>query len=646
MSFFDLDPTATANVMDQAVLHPLNPEDIKPGWFAGTWKAPVTGLATTLNDVALLAGDAGTPVLQGAVRPIDKLFGTKLEDYLAKEQQKNVSNITDWAPDPRTTGVVGQAIHGFFNIGSEAVLGGPETAAVLQGYKGYRQGMVDGLDPGTALGKGAIDGISAWVGLKIPMSVAPMLGAVGAVGTGAAGNLVTGMATRGATAELLRARGYPDMAEQYKVMDQSAIAADLILGGGFGALAHYGPAGYAKFKEWQAKNDGKLMTSDRDTALFLNNVLHTELDTAPGIPADPAARAAHVEALTKTIDDLLAGRDFNVSDDVTRANFEENPSATETRQQIASAIEDHMGPEWQSLKIELESRGLTTEDIDTTPVVKMLDVTPAKPAAAAPAAKAAEPAIPTLQEFAASFKPAETAANPFQAQRDFEAKQQTLLLGEVSKVLNGKGGLTLQALRDLGLVSTMKDAMRMGLGRLVKSKDRGGMGLDELAERLHQAGWTPDESITATSELMANVFAKKDQREPVVHSSMQEEYNQIRKAAADAADFEAYTSEQAASRARMLGSDEAFATANPEVAHAYFDQYEKDLARQHFETTGVGKLDPQTASIVIDNPGLEIAGTDGSMSAVDALVKADAEIAKAEQDSQGFDAAASCALRG
>lgn len=358
MSFFDLDPTASANVMDQARLNPVNPEDMKPGWFAGTWKAPVTGLASAVNDAALLLGDAATPVARTVARPVDTLFGTKTEDWLLGQQQIARDNITAWSPDPRTTGVVGQAVHGIFNIVPEAMAGGPEVAAMLQGYKGMQAGLQDGLDPGTAFGKGAIDGISTWVGLKIPMTLAPQLGAAGTIGTGAAGNVVTGMATRGVTGELLRARGYGDMADQYKVLDSGAIAADLIMGGAFGALAHYGPAAVTAYKDWQAKNDNKLLTSDEQTALFLNAMLHAELDTAPGIPTDPAARAAHVEALNKAMTDLLSDNPVTAPDAVTQANFTDNPTATQTRAEILTTVEEHLGPEWQQLKGELESRGL------------------------------------------------------------------------------------------------------------------------------------------------------------------------------------------------------------------------------------------------------------------------------------------------
>lgn len=378
MSFFDLAPTATQNLMDQARLNPINPEDMKPGWFAGTWKAPVTGLASAVNDAALLLGDAATPTLRTVARPVDTLFGTKTEDWLIGQQQIAKDNITAWAPDPRTTGIVGQAVHGIFNIVPEAMAGGPEVAAMLQGYKGMQAGIQDGLDPGTAFGKGAIDGISTWVGLKIPMTLAPTLGPAANVGAGAAANVATGMTSRGVTAEFLRSRGFNEMADQYQVLDNSAIAMDLIMGGAFGALAHYGPGAVSKYKDWQKKNDGKLLSSDEQTAMFLNSVLHAELDTAPGIPTTPAARAAHVEAMNKAISDLLADRPVEAPEGVTQADFIENPSATQTRTAILGAVEEHLGPEWQQLKGELEARGLPgdTTLYQVTPIEQRAPVRP------------------------------------------------------------------------------------------------------------------------------------------------------------------------------------------------------------------------------------------------------------------------------
>lgn len=361
MSFFDLDPVATQNLMDRATLSPVDPADLKPGWFAGLWKTPVTGLASAVNDAALLVGDTATPFARMAVRPVDQLFKTNLDDWLVREQQKAVNNIKDWAPDPRTTGIVSQAVHGLFNIVPQAIAGGPEVAAALQGYKGYRGGMAEGLDPGTAFGKGAIDGISVWAGMKLPMTIAPQLGAAANIGAAAAINVPFGMVSRGATSEWLKARGYPEMASQYQVLDSAAIAMDLIMGGGFGALAHYGPGVAAKYDAWKRGAEDKILSSDRDTALYLNAALHAELDTAPGIPTDPAARAAHVDALTKALDDLLAGRDVTAPEAVAQANFAENPSAMATRQAVRTAVEEHLGADWATLTAELERRGLPTD---------------------------------------------------------------------------------------------------------------------------------------------------------------------------------------------------------------------------------------------------------------------------------------------
>jgi hypothetical protein len=376
MSFFDLDPAATQNVMDQARLNPLDPATLKPGWFAGAWKAPVTGMASAFNDAALLMGDAATPALRAAARPVDDLFNTKLDDWVTKQQQIPVENIKEWAPDPRTTGVIGQAVHGLFNVVPEVLAGGPETAAVLQGYKGFRGGMAEGLDPTTAFSKGAIEGLSTWVGLKLPMSLGPTAGAVKNIGFGAAANVPVGMVQRGATGALLEARGYHDMASQYQALDSAALATDLIMGAGFGAVAHYGPGALAKYEAWRKDHKGKIMPSDVDTALGLNNQLHLELDTAPGIPTDPATRAAHVEAVHTAIQDLLAGDPVTTDAAVTRGEFIENPSAVKTREQIVQVVEDHMGPEWKVFEAQLRERGLPLDDIDQTGTVKVVKKEP------------------------------------------------------------------------------------------------------------------------------------------------------------------------------------------------------------------------------------------------------------------------------
>jgi hypothetical protein len=364
MSFFDLDPQASQNLLNRARSNPVNPNDLAPAWYAGAWKAPVTGLASAVNDAALLTGQAFDPLARVVTRPIDKLFGTKLEEFWDGERQKTIDAIKNWSPDPRTTGVVGQVTHSLVNVIPEAMAGGPGLAAVLQGNKSIVSGLQDGLDPGTAFTKGAIDAFTTWAGMKLPMQFSPTSGAAMNIGTAAAINVPFGMASRGATGELLKARGYNEMAEQYQVMDRTAIITDLIMGGAFGAMAHYGPGIGAKVEAWRKGEGPKIQPSDVDTALLLNSQHHMEIDTAPGVPTDVQTRAAHVEEVNRSIEALMRDETPIVRPGVTDGNFIENPGKAEFQTMVRAAVEEHLGPEWKVLESELQKRGLPIDEID------------------------------------------------------------------------------------------------------------------------------------------------------------------------------------------------------------------------------------------------------------------------------------------
>jgi hypothetical protein len=371
MSVFDIDQTAAVNSYENALSSPIWESDLKPSWYSGAWKAPFTGLASTVNDAALLLGDATTPMLRMAARPVDQLFGTKTEDWLNEQQQIAVDNISNWSPDPRTTGWLGMAGHGLINVIPEAMLGGPETAAALQGYKGFRRSVAEGIDPATALGVGSIEGVATYAGMKLPMTFAagaPLYANLGlAVGT----NLAVGAATRGGIGGWLEARGYSDMASQYRVLDQEAMMVDTIMGLGFGAYGHY-VHGSAP----ETRPLGEIAPSELDAALAANNHLHVEVDTLPGVPTDPAARQAHVEAVNKAIEDLLAGRDVTVNEAVTQASFEEKQQ-TPFRTNADATIREHLGSDWERVQEELRSRGLPDDpnlyNIDQRSPVRFTD---------------------------------------------------------------------------------------------------------------------------------------------------------------------------------------------------------------------------------------------------------------------------------
>jgi hypothetical protein len=64
-----------------------------------------------------------------------------------------------------------------------------------------------------------------------------------------------------------------------------------------------------------------LTPSEKAAVAALNNAKHHEQDTAPGIPADIAARAAHSRAMDTATEQALRGEPVNVSPDVTGVTF-------------------------------------------------------------------------------------------------------------------------------------------------------------------------------------------------------------------------------------------------------------------------------------------------------------------------------------
>lgn len=323
--------------------------------------APFLGVAASINGAAMLAADAGVPILKATVgRKIDELFDTggTAENWLEERRKGFHERARSLTPDPLTSSVVGHALGGLFEMGPQAIAGflagGPAGAAALvggiQGNKAMQLAADQGVDPGTAIGMGLIQGGSAAIGAVMPMHLAPMLTAGFGAGTrvatnvafGAVNQSAFGMASRGMTSDLLESRGYPDMAAQYKAMDRAAIAADIVLGGAFGAFGH-GMAVRAERQQKNAPQRPPVRGEDLDTILTGNLQHHVELDTAPGLVPDVGTQAAHVDALVKATQDLLAGDPVSVGARVAEVEFLTNPQATIARQEIGQAISDHLG---------------------------------------------------------------------------------------------------------------------------------------------------------------------------------------------------------------------------------------------------------------------------------------------------------------
>jgi len=385
MSLFS-DPLETAQQVNTARLNPINPEDYQAKWYQGIGTGAVKGLGEVGNDVAMFAADTLTPGLRAAAKPIDEHFKTNLDEWLVGEQRKTHDAAKALAPDPRTTGMVGQLVQGFTNIVPEYIAGTAATgspvggAAVvygLQANKAMNRALDEGVDPNTAFLQGQIEGVSAGVGALVPVTLGPALTKSLSTGMrfaanmafGGASQAATGVATRASVSALLDSRGYADMAQQYKPFESTSLMTDIALGALFGAWGTHAHGPVPELQRHEA-----IKPSDLDMTMTANNAAHIELGTAPGVPTDVATQNAHVAEVNRAIASLMAGEEFTASEAVTNGNFMDNPAAAETRTAIGDAVREHIG-DLEQLNGELNQRGLpdqtlynVTSRIQTEPI--------------------------------------------------------------------------------------------------------------------------------------------------------------------------------------------------------------------------------------------------------------------------------------
>lgn len=208
------------------------------------------------------------------------------------------------------------------------------------GFSSKQVGVAEGLDESTATKKGLIDAATTGIGVLLPAAkiVKPILGDA-AIAVGA--NVGLGMAGRGATAALLSSNGYHAQAEQYKVMDGTALATDAIMG-----LAFFG-IGRVNFRRPTA--------AQVDAALTERTNQHADIDTAPGAPIDPRSAMAHQDAIRTAINQLQRGEQVVLPDSIHSAQFmreaDSAPTMKPSRDEALTTARQDLEPK---LRIELE----------------------------------------------------------------------------------------------------------------------------------------------------------------------------------------------------------------------------------------------------------------------------------------------------
>lgn len=259
-----------------------------------------------------------------------------LANAIAADAKMRVQAMT---PNPATTGAAVQLMHGVVSGGTEMAIGGlagglPGASLFVgsaEGTQRYNELIDAGVDPDTARKSALLAGGTAAVGALAPGGVGSSL--LAKVTTGAAGNALFGVANRYADHKILESAGYPEMAEQQKVIDGTQMLTDLILGAGFGGLAHLHSPEVVALRN---------APGAREAALTANLAIK-DRESAPGIPADPEAANAHQSAHESSIADLMQGKAVDVSDSgVTEAKFVERPDMRDpiVEEQVKGAIRE------------------------------------------------------------------------------------------------------------------------------------------------------------------------------------------------------------------------------------------------------------------------------------------------------------------
>lgn len=369
MSYFGLDPVVDNQRLDDAI-HSTTEQ--QAGFFDAFFSAGYKGLYTGLvakPDQALwgLVDTVVSPVAQFvndqfAINDSSEAF-IKQQRKLAEQQVRRLT------PDPATTGTAGQVLFSLFDIGSQAVaasITGGATAAALsvggiQGFSEYEKLTAEGVDKSTAIDKATSDAIFTAGGMFLPMSLglrgggilsdsvaaqlltkgrmagniaAPIVKATPDIVFSSGANIAMGMAQRGFAGKILTAGGYHDIAAQYDILDQQAIAIDAVLGAAFG--------GIGRFINSRGENikPPDFETTQIDAALTANQQLNIELDTAIGLPINAMSLNGHVAAMNKAMQDLSQGRAVDVGNLLAEAEF--LPKRL-NRTYVNSAVRDALG---------------------------------------------------------------------------------------------------------------------------------------------------------------------------------------------------------------------------------------------------------------------------------------------------------------
>ncbi len=368
MSYFS--PEEQNQMLDIAAQNPIGAKS-NASFFDGVLTAPFKGLYAGITQADQLAWAGVDAAVTPIARAVNDSFGINdTSELFIKEQRKLAEEqVRRLTPDPGTTGTAGQILFALSQMGGQAVAGSlvgglpgaAATVGALQGFSDYEKSIADKVDFGTAVDKALVTGGTAALGAILPMSLGLRAGGAVAEGVGSAlasggsvagnilapiahaapdifysagANVTMGMAQRGLSADVLRRGGYPEMAQQYDVMDRQSLATDAILGIAFGGLGRFINS---RGESAPVRN---VTSEEVSAALTASSHLNYEITAAPGVPVSVLSRNAHASAMNKAMVDLLSGHPVDVGSLLDGAQFLERSP----RQNLSSmAVREALG---------------------------------------------------------------------------------------------------------------------------------------------------------------------------------------------------------------------------------------------------------------------------------------------------------------
>ncbi|EMF7561769.1 hypothetical protein GST45_04170 [Serratia marcescens] len=370
MSYFGFNQAQQNRELATAAENPIGSARSDADFFDGAFTAPFKGIYAGVTQADQVAWSGVDAVVSPISRAVNDAFGVNdtSESFIKNQRKLAEQQVRALTPDAGTTGTAGQVLFSLAEVGGQAaagtLLGGlPGAAATvggLQGFSDYEKSRADGVDYGTAVEKALVTGGTAALGAVLPMSLGLRAGGAVAEGVGAAlttggtaagavagavaraapdllysagTNVAMGMAQRGLSAEILRRGGYEDMARQYDVFDNQALAVDAVLGIAFGGLGRFINSRGESVAVRSAE------PAEIDAALTSSSHLNYEVTASPGVPVSVLSRNAHSRAMDKAMTDALAGHPVDVGSLMDGAEFiQRRPRVDLASQEVRKAM--------------------------------------------------------------------------------------------------------------------------------------------------------------------------------------------------------------------------------------------------------------------------------------------------------------------